>query len=57
VFQKHKTFYYFDASVRVRAKLDHLEGVKKREIPPIVMYTQAVHSVFAAAHPGKIFEN
>ncbi|KAI6183476.1 Protein of unknown function DUF1647 domain containing protein [Aphelenchoides bicaudatus] len=51
VFKTHKTFYYFDSSVRVKGKLNHLIGLQKKKLPPVVLSTQAVHSVYATAHP------
>jgi hypothetical protein len=53
MFQSHKTFFYFDSSVRLQSKLEYLVGVKAHHILPITLYTRAVHSVYAAVHPGK----
>lgn len=52
----HKSFYYFDASVRIQSKLEHLSGVQKREIPPVMLFDETKHSVWATVHPG-LFEN
>jgi hypothetical protein len=54
MFKEYKTFYYFDASVRIKKrKLEHLLGTQKRDVPPLILYNQAVHSVYATVHPGK----
>jgi|EndMetStandDraft_8_1072994.scaffolds.fasta_scaffold698879_1 hypothetical protein len=34
--------------------MEHLLGVQKKDIPPVVLFTQAVHSVYAALHPDTL---
>ena len=52
MFQEYKSFYYFDASIRIRLKLEHLQGVKTRQLPPVTLNFATFHSVYATTHPG-----
>ncbi|KAI6243282.1 hypothetical protein M3Y99_00122100 [Aphelenchoides fujianensis] len=53
-FQEHKTFFYFDSSIRINGSNLHefLRAVRAGELPPHQTVPKTIHSVWATTDPG-----
>ncbi|KAI6243519.1 hypothetical protein M3Y99_00109300 [Aphelenchoides fujianensis] len=53
-FQEHKTFFYFDSSIRINGSNLHefLRAVRAGELPPHQTVPKTIHSVWATMDPG-----